>query len=416
MKKSSVKNSVILIFFASLLFLFIFIYIKPDIQENLKDSYYAKYGKIFVADKTDIYVIRDEVVYFADKNGTIKADAKEGEKVRKNTKILTISPNETNYPADESIQKAMNNFDRFNSGDNVITKNEDKINAGILNIETLINREDTKELARASLQEVYQRIQIQNKKNHQKKEETEKISTKELDQAITYTQSMVRQNGVFQSKNPGIVSYSIDGFENVLSPYTMTLLDKNKMEKQDFSGVSEFREGTGVNQPVFKLLNSENWYIVCWLDKNKQGKYEKNMDIEVDLPFGPVQGTVFDIIEGESDFMLIMKFHEYYEKLPVIRKEPGEIILKNQEGVIIENRSIVIKDGRQGVYVITVSGELVFKPINVLATDGLKSAVSNDFYTEMDGEKTIRVETINLYDKILGDGSKASDLKEGNQP
>ena len=55
------------------------------------------------------------------------------------------------------------------------------------------------------------------------------------------------------------------------------------------------------------------------------------------------------------------------------------------------------KKGRPGVYVKTKTGDFVFKPVYVEATDGKRSIVTGTYFYDDDGNT---VNTVNIYDEV----------------
>lgn len=73
-----------------LIILYVIIYIVPSITGAFKTTYTATYGEVEIGDETEIYIARDEDVYLADDSGTIKVYCKEGDMVKKGSRIGEI--------------------------------------------------------------------------------------------------------------------------------------------------------------------------------------------------------------------------------------------------------------------------------------------------------------------------------------
>ena len=92
-----------------------------------------------------------------------------------------------------------------------------------------------------------------------------------------------------------------------------------------------------------------------------------------------------------------------------------EIVLNQFEGAMVLNSSIVKKNGTEGVYVVDINGNPNFKPIKIKVSNKEYSILYNNFFEQNskdDPNKIERIKTINLYDKIIRDGSK---IKRGKR-
>ena len=94
-----------------------------------------------------------------------------------------------------------------------------------------------------------------------------------------------------------------------------------------------------------------------------------------------------------------------------MREAKIKIPVSRGRGLIIRNSSIVKKNGRTGVIVKNKVGKNVFKPISIIADDGIKSAVYDDIYVDERGQF---VETLTIYDRILRRPNK-KEIKEASE-
>ena len=201
---------------------------------------------------------------------------------------------------------------------------------------------------------------------------------------------------------PGIISYSMDGYECEMSPYTMKLLDREKAEKIDAEVSDLSRETTRYGEPLFKIIDNSEWYAVMWIDERDLGKYSENKSVSMKLPDGDATGRVYSISESDGEIMVIMRFNAYYDSLSSLRKIQTEVISSDCSGLMIRNSFITSKDGQPGVYVLGVAGDSEFVPIKVKGTDGEYSIVESGSYYLYDEEtgESQRYETVGVYDEI----------------
>ena len=90
--------------------------------------------------------------------------------------------------------------------------------------------------------------------------------------------------GYYSGEN-GIVSYFYDGLESVLTPETMATADSSflqKVKQKPQEGEPDYSlrkcvSGTAAaGDPIFKIVDNSQWYIICWLEKDKAEDYQEN--------------------------------------------------------------------------------------------------------------------------------------------
>lgn len=203
-----------------------------------------------------------------------------------------------------------------------------------------------------------------------------------------------------------VISYYIDGLEDMFSPDSMRDLKKDKVEALDIIISDTRRESAIVGEPLYKTVDNSVWYVALWADPETVINYTKGKTVYLNLPLGQVKGTTYDIIDSGDHWLILLKFTRYYEDLPKLRKMDVEIITSDYEGLIIANRSITTMEGKPGVYVRTISGDFSFTPVSVITSDGEYSLVESSFYYEKQGDETVKVNTVKVYDEILNHPEK----------
>ncbi len=203
-----------------------------------------------------------------------------------------------------------------------------------------------------------------------------------------------------------VVSYYTDGHEETFSPENMAALKRSEIQALDIKMNNTYRESAIAGEPLYKVVDNSMWYVALWVEADSAIKFKKDSTVYLNLPLGQVKGTTYDIIDSGDSWLVLLKFSRYYEDLPRLRKMDVEIITSNYEGLMIANKSITTLDGKPGVYRKDISGEFVFTPVSVIASDGEYSLVESSFYYEKDGEDSARVNTVKPYDEILNHPEK----------
>lgn len=389
------KKRAISLFVTALVVLFIIIYIFPNVTGVFKKTEIIEYGGLQVTDHVTGYFVRDEKVYFANKSGNINYYIGEGEQIRKGVKILELSFGTLNYE-ENKYDNLLDRIGRFNGGESIFSDDIKRITAQVAKL----RQEKEVELNKGN-NEKAGNIESQIQRLIKKKEfilATDESAREEMiEQNIPTTEySMIPEQYI--SKNNGVVSYYIDGYESEFTPTNMMLLSKEKVKKLKINVENIKRDSTLSKEPLYKIVDNSQWYVVFWVGPANIVKYEKGKTAILNLPLGQVEGKIFDIIDDNGQWLVILKFNRYYEEFAKIREIDVEVITSDYKGLTIDNESITTEDGKPGVYVKNKNGDYVFKPIKIITSDGVCSLVEVSYFYTDDGAK---IDTVNIYDEIL---------------
>lgn len=205
----------------------------------------------------------------------------------------------------------------------------------------------------------------------------------------------------YRTKSVGVVSYFADGYEKALTPKNMKKKGESFFKKLSQKDVVSLRRKSVIaGEPVFKIVDRTEWFMVCFVDAKHLDRYEVGKRIKVEFEDGELDARVYRASEVGGKGKITLRTDYYYEKFAETRVAEVSLVTYDESGVIIENSSIAEEKGRKGVYVKGKNDEFFFVPVQIYATDGEKSLIADDFYydLERDGEMVITVE---VYDEIL---------------
>ena len=74
------------------------------------------------------------------------------------------------------------------------------------------------------------------------------------------------------------------------------------------------------------------------------------------------------------------------------------IVTSDNDGLIVDNKCIIEKDGKKGVYVRNKNGEYEFKQIKVISSNGEESVIEDATFIDEEGNQ---VYTVDVYDEVL---------------
>lgn len=366
--------------------LIIIVYALPGVTGALKQTMVVEYGDLKISQNATCYIVKDETLYFANAEGSLKYVFDEGALVRSGSEVLYIEPSGVSEDSDLGV------FDDhalpFTAGETLLKTDADGINKVINSLSTKYG-ESEDETFRSEIDRYIARL------NDIKKTKGEAGEEGELSDL-----GILPENYIIPK--PGIISYSLDGYESELNPYTMTLMDREKAEEIEASCSDLFREKTRYGEPLFKIIDNSEWYALMWIDEKDLGQYSEGTSVTIKLPDGDASGKVYEILENDGEIMVIMRFNVYYDSLSSLRKIQTEVISSDCSGLMIRNSYITSKDGQPGVYVMGVAGDSEFVPVKVKGTDGEYSIVESGSYYVYDEEtgESQRYETVEVYDEI----------------
>ena len=407
LKQKKNFNKKIIIYIALGLVVIYLIYTIYLLIKQPTDIFTLEEGTLY-SEETDIgYIIRDEVVIQGEnyKNGMEKIKS-EGEKVAVNEAVFRYyTKNEDSLKQkiaelDTKIQEAMANeteTELFPSDiKSLETQIEEKL-AGISNIKDTTKLEETKKeinelvtkkaniAGDLSPQGSYLKELIEERKNYES----------ELNSGAEYV----------NSSKSGVVSYKVDGFEDVLKPTDecFSSLSKDYLETLDLK--------TGKTIPTSdesgKIVDNTYCYIAT-ITNTEEAKNAKVGDkVNVRLPSGEeVSAEISYILEEESgERVLIIKIEKGVEDLINYRKISFDLIWWSAQGLKIPNQAIVKENDL--AYVVRNRAGYLNKILVKVKKEGDKYSIVEPYDTEelkelgFTSEEIISYKKISLYDEVI---------------
>lgn len=202
-----------------------------------------------------------------------------------------------------------------------------------------------------------------------------------------------------QANISGVVSYHVDGYEKSISPNIIKELDGKKIEEIDGEVIDIKRDTTLKGDPIFKTANNTNWFLVYWKEKDEDiSNYKDSTNVKVNIGKTQIDANIHAVYEKEEGNLIVLVTDMYYKYYSKYRKAKISVVFAEYQGLIVENKSIIKKDGVKGVYVKQTDETYEFTPVNILATSGEYSVLSVKQYYDDKGKE---IETVNYYEEIL---------------
>ena len=404
-KKKKLNNKKVIVISIVLLILAIYlIYVIYLLIKQPTNVFTIEKGKLY-KEETDIgYVIRNEKVVKGEnyKNGMEQIIA-EGERAAVNENIFRYySTNEESLKQkiselDIKIQQAMKeNTELSDSADMKLL--EEQIDAQIKNINKVTDmsklEEEKKEIeslvtkkakiaGEASPQGSYLRGLIEERKQYET----------ELNSGAEYVKAPIS----------GIVSYRVDGLEEVLTPDNFSNLSKEYLESLDLST----GKIVATNNESGKVIDNFYCYIATVTNSEEANQAKVGDKVKVRLSNNvEVKAEITNIMkEDDGDIILILKLTEQIQELINYRKITFDLIWWDASGLKVPNKAIVSENDLN--YVVRNRAGYLSKILVKVERQGDKYSIISSYKTEelkelgLTDEEIANYKKISIYDEIL---------------
>lgn len=210
----------------------------------------------------------------------------------------------------------------------------------------------------------------------------------------------------YYSDRKGIISYYYDGLEDVYTPDRLETLTSAELEKVKEIPVNPSPSSEAVaGDVIFKVVDNQKWYLVCWLSKDAAEKYQEGYRVLVEFKDGEKEGqgariamTLNSKTVQSGHVRMILSCNRHYEDFAEYRIKNCSLIASDVSGIFLETDSIVEVDGQKGVYVVDKLDNYIFTPVRILDQEGDITVVEKNYFYNAEG---IAVATVQNYSEIL---------------
>ena len=401
--KNKINRKRIIIY---LVLLVVIIYIAYTIYLLIKQPtniFTVEEGKLYQEETVVGYVIRNEKVVKGEnyKNGMEQIKS-EGEKASKDENIFRYySTNEESLKQkiaelDTKIQEVMTSDDSLSTSDMKLLENQ--IDEKITDIRKVTDSTKLAEL----------------------KKEIENLVTKkakiagESSPKGSYLNNLIEERRGYESqlnsgaeyvKAPmsGIVSYRVDGLEEVLTPDNFSSLNKEYLENLDL----KTGKIVATNEECGKVIDNFSCYIATIISSEEAKQAQVGDKINVRLSNNTeIPAEIVNIVnEDDENILIILKVNEQIEELSKYRKITFDLIWWNNSGLKVPNQAIVNVEGLD--YVVRNRAGYLSKILVKVKKQGEKYSIVESYTTEelkelgFSEQEILSYKNISLYDEIL---------------
>lgn len=382
------------------------IYIVIKLVQNPTDTVYVEMGKVQEEETAIGYVIREETVLKGNnyKNG-IEQIKTEGEKVAKGEPIFRYYSND-----EKKLVEKIKELDI--KIDEVMSKEKKQSLPDVKVLEEQIN---------VKINELYKEnslAKIQEKKQEINNNMTKKARiTGELSPAGSYLKKLIDERSKYEkqlnsgaeyltAKKSGVVSYRVDGYEDVFTPddfgkYTKKFLNELNLKAGQIIPISN-ESG--------KIIDNYCCYIVSNMDSEYAKEAEVGDEVKLKLPSGTEIDSIIEYkTEQNNECVVTFKIEKNVDELIMYRKMSFNIIWWSESGMKVPNSAILKeeKEGKEVSYVMRKRIEYEDKVlVKILKSNEKYSIVTNYTSEELtsmgyNSTEILNMPNITIYDEIL---------------
>lgn len=402
--KKHQKNyiKIIILFLITILIIYV-TYVLINLIIKPTDKYYVNIGTIYIEENQEGYIIREEIII---KNENIKNSIlqikTQGEKVAKGLPIFRY------YKFDEKEIK--NNINEINKNiQKILLSNTDVFSSDIKALEKQIENKLYSFKAKNDIQEIIEyKKDINNclikKAQIEVEIRKEDSQIKELMKQKTAAENELKENTEYIiAPISGIISYRIDGNEEIFK--TISLIDLNKNSFKNLN--LKTGQIVATSNKMAKIVNNFEAYIVVIM--NSVQAQESKIGDKVKLRLSTqdeISATITHLKQEENGEILItFKINDCIEKLVDYRKISVDIIWNKSTGLKVPISSIVYDGGNS--YITKIKAGYKEKIIVKILQKNKKYCIIDNYKVDelislgYELKEINNIEKINIYDEIL---------------
>lgn len=350
------------------------------------DTEMVKYDTMEDTIATQGVLIKNEWATVLPAGTTADFKANEGDRVSIGKPILKIAKSSG---ADENISLKINKINeriaeiqKSEQDNNFFAEDKQKIDANIQSnlkeLQTVASSGDFSKLETVKndlAANVYKKSLVSG---------TDSFSGQNLEQLLkekAELETILKNNSnIIYAKASGLVSFELDGYEEVLKPEGVKALKLANIQEIINAAAEKDKKKKDEKLEGVKVVDNFEWYIAAVVPKGVLNEQSIGKTIGVrfkDLSNAVVKGTVKHFDSGnEQGSLVVVRTTEQVNGFQRVRVANVDIIANSEEGLIVPVKTIVEREGLKGIY-IERSGMARFVPIKVVFTKGKEAMVEN---------------------------------------
>ena len=392
---TSIGLSVILVYILYIIYLLI---------KQPTDTFTIERGTLYLEESKVGYIIRSETVVQGEnyKNG-MEQIVLEGEKTAKNESIFRYYSNN-----EESLKEKIEELDL-------------KIQEAMEKEDTSIYSSDIK-IIEQQIDESIQKLRFINdySKIVECKKEIEDLVTKkakrtgELSPSGSYIKQLIDERGKLENQlnsgseyvkapTSGVVSYRVDGLEEILTTQNFSTLNKSYLEGLDL----KTGKIIATSNEKGKVIDNFSCYLAVFSNttKAKEAKVGDKLKVRLSNNEELNSKIVYINNEDENDVLIVLELDRLTEELIKFRKISADLVWWSYTGLKVPNQALIEVNGlhyvirsRAGYY-----NQLLVKVLRQNSNYSIITTYTTDELKELglDSEEISNYRKVTLHDEIL---------------
>ncbi len=323
----------------------------------------------------DVYIVRDETVYYAKTSGTVYNSIAEGDRVSTNTVISTTF----NANVDEEHLKKLRTIDdkiarlrQESSGSELYTidgsSTENEISQSMNEVHNHAHDNNVEEIHEI-------RESVNNLREGTDASIADEIPALEAERAAIEAEIPGPRTETIADRSGTFSSY-VDGLESVLSPERVQSYTPSYIRSLETHNSRSYNNtSTIIGDPVCKIMNNHNWYILGIISKEQKSLFDDYKSVNIrftDISHTKTKGSLVYLSEPDEndDCVFLIEVPSYMEIAFSYRKLNVDIIFKEYSGYKIPTEAIRTGDYLNSYYVYGMKGSETFRcNCEILYTD-----------------------------------------------
>lgn len=359
-------------------------------------------------DKVDSkgYLILKEKVYTSQGDGVVDYNVRDGERVPKDYIVANLNLMSDSEDLKKELLKVQSAIEYKNQSLNPSTSSfvitDKEINL-INSIQDSLVRDNMQETLLA-----IETLELNTKKNVDISEISDLInlSNQELeDRRDDLSKEISTNNVVYKAENAGIISYKVDGLEEVYNEENIEKIDYQLIMDNQKSASLGQRNSVKMGDPLYKIIDNFTYAMAIPVEDEKVLKtYSK--DKAVDLLINSkisLKGRVSRVNRtSESKGVLIVSLNDKLSELGYDRVLNVSLIESRSDCFVIPTKAIVEVDNQTGVYILELNGLVKFRPIEILRQNEIDTTISiGDEKGYIKNKKGEDLRTLSAFEEVI---------------
>ena len=402
-KKFNVKKGIIfgLIFLVTISYV---IYQSYELIKNPTNTVTVLEGKVYMKESTVGYVIREEIIEEGEnyQNGLEEVKT-EGEKVAKNDVIFRYygeNEEEITEKIEElnsKIQEALKNTTSSINNNNDIDTINKKIDSKIAEIKTLSSMQDISEYKKDINTLLSKKLELISNLSENDNELNSLIA-----QRSQYEAELTSNGEFVTATESGIVSYRVDGLENVFTTDDFSYLNS---ELLDSLNLKTGQIVSSSNQRA-KIVNNYKCYIAFMTESDEADLTNVGDYITVRLSTGDENSAkIVYLADEDDDKMVVVEITKCVDKLVSYRKVSIDVVWWSNSGLKVPNSALAEENGLYFVVRNRVGylNKIVVKVLRKNENYSIVTNYTSDELKELGYDEEIigNMRKLKLYDDLL---------------